>query len=116
KIPKKIKNLAYRSVLSLKMKEDNVVIFDEIKLESAKTKELNSMLKDVISSPKAKLVVTSSENDLLIKRAGKNLPWLQVMDFQRLNVHALFYSDKLVFTAEAVKNLDNLLNKIKVEG
>lgn len=116
KLPKKIKNLAYRSLLSWKMKSNDIVIVKELKVESGKTKDLNKIMDKVIDKSKVVMIVADSENDTLIRRTGKNLAWLNFLNCQRLNIHSLLYAKKLLFTEESVLMLNKFLKKEKVEG
>lgn len=115
-IPKKIKNLAYRSILSKKVKDNQVIIVDKISLDSYKTKELNSMLKQIVNESKVNLILGDSEADKIIKKSGNNISWLNCLSYKRLNVHDIFYSKKTIITEEAVVNLDKMLSKKRVEG
>lgn len=114
KLPKKVKNLAYRSVFSLKMGSNDVVIIDKIEVESGKTKDFldivsNLMKKDLLKEEKISLIL--NESDELVYRASRNLPWVNNLNCNRMNVHDLYYSKKIVLTEDAVMKINNNLNK-----
>lgn len=117
KLPKKIKRLAYRSVFSLKNRNDGLKIVENFAVEGGKTKILISKLNNVFDNKKSVLVVGDSESDLLVKRAARNISWLKCLSYKRLNVHSLFYSDNIVISEDVAKELNAFYenNKAKEE-
>lgn len=112
-LPKKIKRLAYRSVLSLKNLEGNLKVIENFKVENGKTKGLVNIFKPIFNLSKTTLILTDNEDNLLIKRAGKNVPWIKCFSFNRLNVHALYYSKNIVATESAALELNKFLDNKK---
>ncbi|HNZ26224.1 MAG TPA: 50S ribosomal protein L4 [Spirochaetota bacterium] len=109
KLPKKVKNLAYRSIFSLKNSEGNVIIVDKFPLTEGKTKEFLDMINNVVTkngvNDRVALIVT--DNDKLVYRASRNISWIKNLNSARLNIHDLYYSNKLVLTEESAMNIDN---------
>lgn len=110
-IPKKVKTLAYKSIFSMKNLEKNMVILDKLVVEAGKTKDLRTQIDKILDGAKASIILTGSESDSLVKRAGRNLPNLTCLNFNMLKAHALYYSDKIVLTEESAKLLGDYLNK-----
>lgn len=106
KLPKKIKKLAIRSILSLKNKEGNLKVIESFSLKEAKTKEVNSIFKLLLNEEKSSLILINNDSSLLIKRAGRNLPWLRCLSFNRMNAHTLYYSKNIVIAEDAVSELN----------
>ena len=106
KLPKKIKKLAIRSILSLKNKEGNLKIIENFSLKEPKTKEVNLIFKPILNEEKSSLILTNSDSTLFIKRAGRNLPWLRCLSFNRMNAHTLYYSKNIVIAEDAVNELN----------
>jgi large subunit ribosomal protein L4 len=109
RIPKRVKLLAMRSILSLKNKENRIRIIEDFNIESGKTKELVHLLKTHI--PDERTVLILKDDDMQIKRAGSNIPWLQMFTYNRLNAHDLFYCQHLVFQETAIRNLNDFYTK-----
>ncbi|HOJ62883.1 MAG TPA: 50S ribosomal protein L4 [Spirochaetota bacterium] len=110
-LPKKVKNLAYRSVFSMKLSENNLVVVDKIELKEGKTKEFLKTLNNIIDKEN-KYVLVLTDKDFLIRRASRNLPFVTTLNSARLNVKDLFYSDKIVLTEEAILYInENLKTK-----
>ncbi len=110
KIPKKVKNLAYRSIFSLKGIANDLVILDQLESDG-KTKDFRQKLEKVTGDAKVTVVLAASEKDALVKRAGKNLPNVTCLSYNMLTAHALYYSEKVVLTEETAKLLNDFLLK-----
>jgi large subunit ribosomal protein L4 len=109
-LPKKVKRLAFKSILSLKIKEGNLKVIENFKV-GGKTKEVISIFSPIFNQERSSLVLKNNEDSILIRRAGKNLPWLTCLDFNRLNAHSLYYSKKIAITEDAVLELNKFFNK-----
>ncbi|HPK62895.1 MAG TPA: 50S ribosomal protein L4, partial [Spirochaetota bacterium] len=85
KIPKKVKNLAYRSVFSLKNSQGNIVIVDKFPLTEGKTKEFLAMINNVAAregvNDRVALIIT--DNDKLVYRASRNISWIRNLNAAR---------------------------------
>lgn len=111
KLPKKIKKLAYKSIFSMKLGADNLVILDKIPLENAKTKEFVSLLNGLklVGAEKVSLVLNEKENNVYL--ASKNIPWINNLNCDRLNAHDLYYSEKILVTEESILRINDNLKK-----
>lgn len=103
KMPRKIKRLAIKSILSLKAKDDaKFKIVEDFTVESGKTKDLVSVLKNLVSDERTVLIL--KDDDSMVKRAGANIAKLDVLSYNRLNAHDLFYGKNvLVLEGAALK-------------
>ncbi|MBN2652765.1 MAG: 50S ribosomal protein L4 [Spirochaetales bacterium] len=104
-LPKKVKRLAIKSVLSLKAKENKLTVVEDFSIESGKTKDLVAVLKGLGIEKRALIVVR--DEDSLIKRAAKNIPSLKVLSFDKLRVHDILYTEKLVLLESTVAKLND---------
>lgn len=105
-LPKKVKRLAMKSVLSLKAQGDRLTIVEDFTVESGKTKDLAIILKNFIKD-EHRTVVVLKDNDAMIKRAGNNIPTLSFLSYNRLRAHDLFYGQKIIMLESAAKNLSD---------
>jgi len=55
------------------------------------------------------------DDDKLIKQAGRNLPYVSFLSFNRLRAHDLFYARKIVMLEGAAKNLSEFFEKVEAE-
>ena len=105
KIPKKVKQLAIRSILSQKNKEKRIKVIEDFTVNSGKTKDLLKILKKLVKDERT--VIILSDNDMMIKRAGNNIPWLNFLNFNRLRTHDIFYSKNILLFEKAALGLNN---------
>ena len=105
-IPKKAKRLAMKSILSLKAQdEDRLVVIEDFTVETGKTKDLVKILQAFVQDERTVLVL--KDDDAMLKRAGKNIPTLSFLTYNRLRAHDLFYGRKVLMLESAAKNLSS---------
>jgi large subunit ribosomal protein L4 len=104
-LPRKVKQLAMISLLSLKAKEDRLRVVTDFTVESGKTKDLVTALKNLTAQERT--VIVLKDNDAMVRRAGRNVPWLSLLSFNRLQAHDLFYCKKLLLLETAASNLND---------
>lgn len=102
-LPKKVKRLAMKSILSEKAQSDRLTIIEDFTVESGKTKDLVSILNHFVKDERTVLIL--KDDDAMIKRAGRNIPTLSFLSFNRLRAHDLFYGRKVIMLESAAKNL-----------
>ena len=104
-IPKKEKRLAMKSILSAHAQGDRLTVVEDFTVESGKTKDLVKILDNFAKNERT--VVVLKDDDEMIKRAGRNIPALSFLSYNRLRAHDLFYARKVVVLESAVKNLSD---------
>lgn len=102
-MPKKVKRLAFRSILTQKTQESLLSVVEDFSFEEGKTKEMVQLLKAFSVSERSILILAN--DDLLIKRAGRNIPNLKVFSFNRLRAHDLFYAKRILLSEKAAFSL-----------
>ena len=103
---KKTRRLALKSALSAKAVEANIVVIDEIKMASPKTKEFAAFLNAVGVNGKA-LVVTAEANANVIK-SGRNIPGCEITFANLLNVYDIVNATKLVVDKAALAKIEEV--------
>ena len=109
-LPKKVKRLAMKSILSMKAQDDRLTIVEDFTVESGKTKDLAVVLKNFIKD-EYRTVIVLKDDDAMIKRAGNNIPTVSFLSYNRLRAHDLFYGQKIIMLESAAKNLSDFYNK-----
>ena len=105
---RKERRLALKSVLSSKFQEKELVVVENLNLETAKTKDFNTMLKNLKVDKKA-LVVFADDNENLFL-ASRNNNKVAVLATEEINVLDLVATDYLVIDESSVKKLEEVLN------
>ena len=103
KLPKKVRRMAMRCVLSAKQAEGKLVILKEAKLKAPKTKDLVDKLAK-LGWGKA-LIVAGAEIDENFARAARNIPGVDVLPIAGANVYDILRRDTLVLTTDAIEKL-----------
>ena len=103
---RKAKRLALKSVLSAKASEQAVVVIDELKMETPKTKEFAAFLKAVGCDTKT-LVVTA-EMDQNVLRSGRNIAGCEVTFANLLNAYDVLKANKLVVDQAALRKIEEV--------
>ena len=103
---KKSRRLALKSALSAKAAAEAVIVIDEIKMETPKTKEFAAFLNAVGATGKA-LVVTAAADANVVK-SGRNIPGCEITFANLLNVYDIVNANKLVIDQEALAKIEEV--------
>jgi large subunit ribosomal protein L4 len=106
-LPKKVRKLALKTALSSKAAEGKIVVLDSTELAKAKTKELATRLKKLGWT--SVLIIDGAEVNENFGRAARNLPNIDVLPQQGINVYDILRRDLLVLTKDAVSHLEERL-------
>ena len=104
-MPKKAKRLAMKSILSMQAQSDRFTVIEDFTVESGKTKDLVKILNNFAKDERT--VIILKDDDAKIKQAGRNLPKLSFLSYNRLRALDLFYGRKIIVLESAVKNLSD---------
>jgi large subunit ribosomal protein L4 len=102
KLNYKVKGLAKCSALSYKVKENNLLIVEDVQLEAPKTKEFSGILKSLNADKKKVLVLTSDEGTNL-HLSFRNIPNVQGYQFNDMNTYDIVNSNVVLLTESAAK-------------
>jgi large subunit ribosomal protein L4 len=106
-LPKKVKRLAMKSILSLKAQNGTLAVIEDFTVESGKTADLVKKIEAIASSAKPeRTVIVLKDEDTAVRQAGRNVPWLSFLSFKRLRAHDLFYGRKVLVLESAAAELN----------
>ncbi len=105
KVNKKVKRLALKSALSMKVADNDIIVLDGLSLDAPKTKLMAGIL-NKFDATKA-LVVTSAADEKVV-RAASNIPGVKTLPADCINVYDLLNYTKLVITQDAVKKVEEV--------
>jgi large subunit ribosomal protein L4 len=109
KISRKTKQLALRKALTERLRAGDVVLVNDLKLDSAKTKEFLGLLAALELKGSALFVAQAPDKNLTL--ASRNVPNVALTTSDALNTYDILRSDKLVFTTGAFEQVEARLNK-----
>jgi large subunit ribosomal protein L4 len=103
-LPKKVRALALKHALSAKAKDGGIVVIDKAAVENAKTKSLSETFGklEIVNA----LIVDGAEIDANFRLAVRNIPDIDVLPIQGINVYDILRRNKLVLTRAALDALE----------
>lgn len=114
RMPKKMRLLALRCVLSDKLASDRLTVVERLDMTEPKTRQIEGILK-ALGAQKSTLLVTEKAEALLI-RAAKNLQWVKTLPAPLLNVADLLKYESVIMTVPALRRAEELWAGSSPEG
>lgn len=106
KLNKKLKDLARKSALAYKVKEEALVIVEDFSLAKPQTKEFARILKNLGATGRSVLLL--HENNKNVVLSGRNLPKAEVALASSLNAYEIMRAKKLILTESSVKQIEEI--------
>ena len=104
-LPRKLKRKAMTSILGLKVRDEVLTVIEDFAIESGRTKDLLTTIDKI--APRERTVMVLGDDDRMLKRAGRNVPWLTFLTYNRLRAHDLFYAKRLIVLESAALKLND---------
>jgi len=105
KINKKIKRLALKSALSVKVNENKLLVLDKLELAEIKTKQMKQVLSN-IKTDNALVVIDNNDRNVIL--SARNLPAIKTAATNTINVYDILKYDKLVLTKDAANKIQEV--------
>ncbi|MGY6520445.1 MAG: 50S ribosomal protein L4 [Mongoliitalea sp.] len=109
KLNKKLKQLARKSALSYKVKENSLLVLEGVSFDTPKTKNYIAFLNGLSLADKKTLLVLPEVNKN-VYLSSRNLPKAKVVTVDSLNTYELLNADSLVLCEGSVSKLENILS------
>jgi len=109
KLNKKVKDLARKSILSVKATDGKIALLESVSLTNPSTKEFNKILKAISLEGKKSVFYTTGVNSNFYL-SGRNIPSVTILPIQNVNTYDLINSDMVVFEEGAVEILQIILS------
>ncbi|MGD6857582.1 50S ribosomal protein L4 [Bacillus infantis] len=107
KLPKKVRRLAIKSALSSKVAEENILVLENLALETPKTKDFKGVLTGLSVDKKALIVTADLDENVAL--SARNIPGVTVVTATGVNVLDVLSHDKLIMTKAAVEKVEEVL-------
>ena len=104
KVNKEAKRVAFRSAISTKLAEKELIVLDNLDIKDAKTKTMVEVLNN-LKVDRTAVIVTKDANENVLRASG-NLQSVEVVNANLLSVYDIVKCDKLVVTADAIKSIE----------
>ena len=106
-VNKKLRRLAMKSAMSVKVADNNMIVLDSIKMEEFKTKTVVNMLKSIEAEGKKALIVLS-ENDSFVIKSAANIPGVKTALVNTINVYDILNAEKFIVVKDAVAKIEEV--------
>src|SRR5580698_9485837 len=103
-LPKKVRALALKHALSAKLRDGGIIVWDKADLAEAKTATLRAEFDK--ASLKSVLIIDGAEVQANFANAARNIPHVDVLPIQGINVYDIVRREKLVLTRAAIDALE----------
>jgi large subunit ribosomal protein L4 len=108
-MPKKMRRLALKCLLSAKVREGNIRLVQELDFKGPKTKDMINVLSS-LGIDSSTLILTAQSTPNVVKSAA-NLPEVKVLPSALINVLDLLSYKMLVATVPAIRNIEQIWGK-----
>lgn len=108
-MPKKMRKLALKCLLSAKVREGNIKLIQELDFKGPKTKDMINVLSS-LGIDSSTLILTAQSTPNVVKSAA-NLPEVKVLPSALINVLDLLSYEMLVATVPAIRNIEQIWGK-----
>jgi large subunit ribosomal protein L4 len=107
---KKVKDLARKSALSYKAKDNSIAILEDFNFEAPMSKQYISMMSALSLSDKKSLLVLSVTNKNVVL-SGRNIQNTKITTADQINTYYVMNADNVIFVESSISKVENLLNK-----
>ncbi|MDO8846476.1 MAG: 50S ribosomal protein L4 [Methylicorpusculum sp.] len=106
KLNRKMFRVGVRSILSELIRQNRLVVSNDILPSTPKTKELVAKLKDLDCR---KILIVTDEIDFNLALSARNIPNVDVISSENINPVSLIAADKVIITSKALQQLEERL-------
>ena len=106
---KKVRRLALKSVLTEKVQSSDMIVVDKFELTAPKTKEFVKIIENIGAVKKTLFVVAAEEDIENAYLSVRNIPTMEMVLSDGINVYDIINANKVVFTEAAVKKVEEAL-------
>ena len=105
-VPKKVRRLALKSVLTSKVLENEIIVVDHIEFDAPSTKNMVNLLTKLNADKKALIVM--DEKDINVIKSANNIPNVATALVNTINVYDILKYNSLVITKDAVRKVEEV--------
>ncbi|NOQ92916.1 MAG: 50S ribosomal protein L4, partial [Flavobacteriaceae bacterium] len=110
KLNKGLKKLARLSALSIKAKEESILVLEKFNFEAPRTKEFTNILKALeLENKKSLFVLDGINNNVYL--SSRNLKNIKVVNSSQLNTYSVLNANKVVISEECLEEIESNFSK-----
>jgi large subunit ribosomal protein L4 len=107
KMPRQMRRLAYKSALSVKARDGQIIVLDDLQMLAPKTREMASIL-EALAVDSSALILLPDRNDN-VEKSASNLPDVKALRANYLNIRDLLGYDYLLIPLDALEVIESIL-------
>ena len=100
-----MKQLAFKSVLTSKLQEGNLIVVDNIELKEIKTKNMVNILNNLNAN---NALIMLAKSDVNVQASARNIEKVKTTLVSTMNIYDLLKYNKLIVTVDAIKALEEV--------
>jgi large subunit ribosomal protein L4 len=109
KLNKKVRRLARKSALSFKAKENDLMVIEDFKVETSKTKEFITILNSLeVSGKKSLFVLTEGDANAVL--SSRNLQGVKLVQAKDINTYEILNANKILLVESSLKAIEELFS------
>jgi large subunit ribosomal protein L4 len=108
-LPRKLRRLAMRSILSSKVAENEIIVLDNLSFEAPKTKDMIKVLQNIGAAKKSLIVLPEKDENVI--RSAHNIPGVRTVLATTMNVYEIINHTSFIVTKDAVSKIETLFSK-----
>ena len=105
-VNKKVRRLGMKSAFSSKLKDNQLIVLDQLTVENYSTKTVAAALKAIGADKKALIVLDSVDTKVI--NSARNIPGVKTAQVNTLNVYDILNADKLVIVKNAITRIEEV--------
>jgi len=109
RMPRKMRRAALRAALSAKAKDDGIVVVDAVEMEDPRTKRMTAALGAL--GVDGTVLLLLSERDEAVEKSARNLPNVNILNANYLNIRDLLSHDKILITMDSLRVIERILGR-----
>lgn len=110
KLNKKVKDLARKSALTYKAKDNMIAVVEDFNFEAPKTKQFIALINALSLQDKKTLFVLSEANKNVVL-SGRNIQNSKIVTADQINTYDVMNAEQVILVESSLTKIDNLLNK-----
>lgn len=112
KLPKKSRQLARKSALSIKAAEENVKVIDDFSFDEPKTRKVVDILKG-LEIEDQKVLILTAETDIVVYKSARNIPNVTVLEANKPTTYQILDADIILIQDSAVDVLEGSIEPVE---
>ena len=112
KLPQKVRQLARKSALSYKVKDEQLIVVEDFSFDKPKTKDFISMM-DALKLSGKKILLLTGKNETNLYKSGRNISKVSVMEADKASTYDILNNQILVLQHTAVKAISKAFKEIE---